>query len=143
MKPPDGSVLFGSLLVLAAVGTAAAALTMDSLPIVGSGRGALLAIALFGIAGCTVAGISQAPVLGWTSPAVIIGTVLGIAAVAVIGAGLFGWEGLLRPVAQLVPGGAAIAVTTERIAIFWLAVIIGAKWVIGVALLVVNTPTPA
>jgi hypothetical protein len=133
MKLFDGKFVFGSLLVLAAVGVAAGALMTDTLPIVDSGRGALLAVGVIGMAGCAVAGISQAPILGWTSPVVIVGTGLGLVALAVIGAGLFGWDGLLQPFASLVPVGAGLAITTERIAIFALAAVIVLKWLIGTA----------
>jgi hypothetical protein len=56
------------VLVVLALGVAYGAITDPDLPIVGSGRGALLAVAVLGMAGCGVGGLSQAPVLGWSHP---------------------------------------------------------------------------
>src|SRR4051794_12468589 len=101
----DTTFMFGTLLVLAALGIGIAALTRENVPVVGSGVGALIAVAVIGMAGCAVGGISQAPVAGWTSPMIILGVVLGVAALVVVAAGVFGWTGVLQPVAHLVPGG--------------------------------------
>ena len=102
------------------------------MPIVGAGRGALIAVAIIGMAGCAIAGISQTTTFGWTHPVMILGSVLGVVALAVIGAGLFGWDGLLRPVAALAPGGALVAATTEQLALVAIAGIIALKFAINV-----------
>src|SRR5207248_3142606 len=94
---------------------------------------ALVAVAVIGMAGCAVGGISQAPVLGWTTPTIVLGVVLGSVALAIVGAGIFGWSGLLQPIAGLVPGQAAAA-TTVRTAIFALAVLIAVKWAIAIGM---------
>jgi hypothetical protein len=130
----DTTFLAGSAFVVAALVVAGLALTRDDLPLVGTGVGALLAVAVIGMAGCAVAGVSQAPVLGWTAPMVVLGTVLGVAALVIVAAGVFGWSGLLDPIAQLVPGRAAVALTPARTAIFALAVLIAVKWLIGIAM---------
>ena len=52
------------------------ALDASSVPIVGTTRGALIAIALLGMAACAVAGIGQAPTIGWTHPITIFGIIL-------------------------------------------------------------------
>jgi hypothetical protein len=129
----DTTFVLGSSLVLAALAVAFLAITRDDLPLIGTGAGALLAVAVIGMAGCAVGGISQAPVAGWTSPTIVLGIVLGLAALIVIGAGLFGWEALLQPVARFVPGDAA-TVSTVRTAIFALAVLIVVKWAIAVGM---------
>ena len=130
----DTTFFVGSFLVVAALAVAFLALTRDELPLVGTGVGALVAVAVIGMAGCAVAGISQAPVVGWTAPAIVLGIVLGVVALAVVGAGIFGWDALLQPIAGLVPTRAGETVTTVRIATFALAVLIALKWVVGIAM---------
>ena len=58
-----------------------------SVPVVGSARGALLAIAVIGMASCAVAGVGQAPVIGWTHPLTIFGAVVGVLALVVAAGG--------------------------------------------------------
>src|SRR5512140_529403 len=130
----DATFFLGTFLVVVALVIAYAALTRDSLPIVGVGRGALLAVAIVGMAGCAVAGISQAPVLGWTDPMVILGSALGVIALVILGAGLFGWAGVLEPIAGIVPTRTGEVDQTVRVAIVALSGMIGLKWVIGVAM---------
>jgi hypothetical protein len=110
------------------------ALTNESVPIVGTARGALIAIAIVGMASCAVAGIGQAPVVGWTHPITVFGTVTGVLALVLAGAGLFGWDAVVQPVAGLVPVGTAVAATTERLAIGLLAALIAVKWLVGIPL---------
>lgn len=66
----------------------------------------------------------------WTSPTIILGIVLGVGALVVVGAGLFGWTGVLQPVAQLVPGQAS-TLTPARTAIVVLGALIAVKWLIA------------
>lgn len=110
------------------------ALTNESVPIVGSARGALIAIAIVGMAACAISGIGQAPTIGWTHPITIFGIVVGILALVVAGAGIFGWDAIVRPAAGVIPLGTAIAATTERLAIGLLAALIAVKWVVGIPL---------
>ncbi len=128
---PNG--LLGTVLVVVALGLAVAAVARDDLPLVGTGVGALIAVAVIGMAGCAVGGISQAPVAGWTSPAIILGIVLGVLALVVVAAGVFGWTGVLEPVAQLVPGQAG-TVAPARVAIVALGALIAVKWLIATAM---------
>lgn len=115
------------------------ALTTDSVPLVGSARNALIAVAVVGMAACAVAGIGQAPIIGWTHPITILGIVIGVLALVLVGAGLFGWDALVRPAEGIMPLGSDIAATTERLAIGLLAALIAVKWVIGIPLaLLVN-----
>ena len=134
MKLFDSTFLLGTFLVIGALAIAVSALTRDSLPIVGVGRGALLAVAIVGMAGCAIAGISQAPVLGWTDPMIVLGSILGVVALVVIGAGLFGWDGVLQPIAGFVPTTTGQVDQTVRVAIVALSAVIGLKWVIGLAM---------
>jgi hypothetical protein len=133
----DSTFNLGSVLVVAALIVAAAAIARDDLPVVGSGVGALLAVAVLGMAGCAVAGISQAPALGWTSGTVLIGTALGVLALVIVAAGAFGWTSLLAPVAPFVPGRSA-PVAPATTAIFALALLIGVKWVIAIVMAAAN-----
>jgi len=115
------------------------ALTSESVPIVGTARTALIAIAIIGMAACAVGGIGQAPIIGWAHPITIFGIVVGVLALLLAGAGLFGWDALVRPAAGVVPLGATIAATTERLAIGLLAALIAMKWIVGIPLaLLVN-----
>jgi hypothetical protein len=130
-KPFDVSFFVGLAFVLAATAVAALAVGGRALPIVGTGRGALIAVAVMGMTGCAVAGISQTTTFGWTHPVMILGSVLGVLALAVIAAGIFGWDPVVRPVASLVPGGTLIAATTEQLAIVAIAAMIAVKFVIN------------
>jgi hypothetical protein len=126
--------VIGTIGVAVSVWLAWAALTNESVPIVGSARGALIAIAIIGMAACAVSGIGQAPTIGWTHPISIFGIVFGVLALAIAGAGLFGWDALVRPAAGVIPVGTAIAATTERLAIGLLAALIVVKWIVGIPL---------
>lgn len=129
----DATFITGSVLVLVALGVAFLALTRDELPVIGTGVGALLAVAVIGMAGCAVGGISQAPTLGWTAPTILFGTVLGIAALVIIAAGVFGWTPVLEPISRVVPFQAGVA-TPVSTAIFALAVLIAVKWVVAIGM---------
>ena len=130
----DSTFVLGSALVIASLVVAALALTRDDVPVIGTGALALVAVAVIGMAGCAVGGISQAPTIGWTAPTIIFGTVLGGAALLVIAAGLLGWATVLDPIARFVPGQAAALATPARTAIFALAVLIGVKWLVAIGM---------
>lgn len=132
--PIQLSFVLGTAGVLITLWLAFVALTNDSVPIVGSVRGALIAIVVVGMAACAVAGIGQAPVIGWTHPITIIGIVVGVLALVAAGAGLLGFDGVLSPVSGIVPMGASVAATTERVAIGVIAALIAIKWVVGIPL---------
>lgn len=133
----DATFFAGTFLVLAALAVAYAVVTRDEVPLIGTGALALVAVAVIGMAGCAVGGISQAPALGWTNPAIVVGLVLGVIGLAIVGAGLLGWNAVLDPVAQFVPGQAA-GLTPIRTATFALAVLIAVKWFVAVGMAVVN-----
>lgn len=128
------SFLLGSAGVGLVLWLAWNALTGDPVPMVGTARGALIAIVVVGMAACGVAGIGQATTIGWTHPITIFGIVVGIVALVISGAGLFGWDGLVRPAADLVPMGTGVTATTERLAIGLLAGVIAVKWIAGIPL---------
>jgi hypothetical protein len=132
--PTIVSFLLGTAAVAVVLWLAWSALTSDSVPIVGTTRGALIAIVIVGMAACGVAGIGQATAIGWTHPITVFGILLGILALVVAGAGLFGWDGVVRPAASVVPMAADLAVTTERLAIGLLAALIAVKWIAGIPL---------
>ncbi len=128
------SFVLGTVGVAVTLWLAYVALTSDSVPLVGSVRGALIAIVVVGMAACAVGGIGQAPIIGWAHPLTIFGIVVGVIALAIAGAGLFGWDALVRPAAGIVPIGSSLAVTTERLAIGLLAAVIAIKWLAGIPL---------
>jgi hypothetical protein len=130
--PVPLSFILGTAGVAVSLWLAYLALTSDSVPVVGTARGALIGIAIVGMAACMAAGIGQAPTIGWTHPITIVGIVFGVLALGIIGAGLFGWDGLVRPAAGLVPVGATVVATTERLAIGLLAALIAVKWLVGI-----------
>ena len=132
--PTMVSFLLGTVGVVVTLWLAWIALTSDSVPIVGTTRGALIAIAIVGMAACAVGGIGQAPIIGWSHPITIFGIVVGVLALVIAGAGLFGWDGLVRPAAGVVPIGTAMVATTERLAIGLLAAVIAVKWIVGIPL---------
>ncbi len=132
--PIELSFVLGTVGVGVSLWLAYMALTSDSVPIVGSPRGALIAIAVIGMASCAVAGIGQAPTIGWTHPITIFGIVVGIFALVIAAAGLFGWDALVSPASGIVPVGTNVAATTERLAIGLLAALIAVKWVVGIPL---------
>jgi hypothetical protein len=131
-KPFDTAFFVGLLFVLSALALASLAINGRALPIVGAGRGALIAVVMIGMAGCAIAGISQTTTFGWTHPVMILGSVLGVVALAVIAAGILGWDGILRPVATLMPGGSLVAASTEQLALVAIAGIIALKFAINV-----------
>ena len=128
------SFLLGTAGVIVVVWLAWTALTSESVPVFGTARNALIGVAVVGMAACAVAGIGQAPIIGWTHPITIFGIVVGVLALVIAGAGLFGWDTVVSPVAGLVPVGTAVAATTERLAIGLLAGLIVIKWVVGIPL---------
>jgi len=65
----------------------------------------------------------------------VFGTVLGLVAILIIAAGVFGWTPVLEPIARFVPGQAAVA-TPVTTAIFALAVLIAVKWVVAIGMAV-------
>jgi hypothetical protein len=138
-KPLDASFFLSAFFVILAVALAFAAVVNPSLPVVGSGRWALLAVAAIGMVGCSLGGLSQVPVLGWTHPFIVVGSVLGVAALGIIAAGLLDWDAVLRPVAQALPGQVAAGASTQQLAIVVLAILIAIKWAIGVAFAVTRT----
>jgi hypothetical protein len=142
-KSFDASFSTGAVLVFIGLAVAWAALTNPALPVIGSGRGALIAVAVIGMAGCTVGGLPQASTVGWTHPVIVLGSILGVAALGIIAAGLFGWDALLRPVAQVMPGNLSASASTEQLAIVALAALILMKWGVGVVWAGLRAMTPA
>jgi hypothetical protein len=138
-KPFDVSFFVGLVFVLGAIAVAALAVGGRALPVVGTGHGVLIAVAVIGMTGCALAGISQTTTFGWTHPVMILGSVLGVVGLAVIGAGVFGWDPVVRPVASLVPGGTLVAATTEQLAIVAIAGMIALKFVINLGFAVVRS----
>ena len=128
----DATFVFGFLFVVASLVVAALALTGRTVPLVGAGRGALIAVAVLGLSGCAVAGVSQTNTYSWTHPVMLIGVALGVVATAVILAGIFGWDGVVRPLASVGPIG-ALAATTEDLAVAALALLIALSFAINLA----------
>ena len=136
----DGPFWLGAALTLATMAIAVGAIVSPSLPVIGNGRGALIAVAVLGLAACMVAGIGQAPTIGWTNPAIVAGSVIGVLALVVIVAGFGVWPGLVQPVGDaLTRATGSAALTVEQSAIAALAGIVAVKWVVGLVLAVSRT----
>lgn len=130
-KPFDGSFYVGLFFVIASIAVAAFALNGRPLPVLGSGSAPLIAVAVIGMTGCAATGISQVTTLGWTHPLILVGSALGVVALAVILAGVFCWDDVVRPVAALVPSGTLTAATTTDLALIAIAAVIALKFVIN------------
>jgi hypothetical protein len=135
LRITDSTFVLGSALAAIALLLAVAAILRGELPLLGGGAGALLAVALVGMGACAVGGISQAPAVGWGAPSILVGTVLGVAIVAIVAAGLFGWSGLLQPVGQLL-SLPADTTPPARIALVALAWLLAAKWLVAAVMAV-------
>jgi hypothetical protein len=133
----DGPFWLGTVLVGLALAIVVATIASISIPVLGTGRLALLAVGGIGLAACMANGVNITDSMGKLdtgSPTWIFGAGLGILAFAIVLVGLVGVEPILRPVGQLLPGSVASGEGAEqRIAIVALGALIALKWVIGVA----------
>ena len=132
--PAGISFALGTGAAVVCLALAYVAATSNSVPVVGTVRAALIAMAVIGMAGCGIAGIAQAPAIGWTHPITIIGIVLGVLALAIVAAGLLGWNGFFAPIVDFVPSQDTVVLTTERLAVISLALVIGVKWLVGLVM---------
>lgn len=108
-----------------------AVLTDRSPPLVGSDRVAFFALAVIGLAMCSLGGIGQTAVpLGWAHPLTLFGSVLGVLALALAGAVAIGRTGFLAPLGAAI-GMAPAAVSGERLAVIALGLIMLIKWLVG------------
>ncbi len=121
-------VLIANALGVVAALVLLAVLTDFNLLVVAGDAPAFYALVLVGIGMCVLGGISRAPsTLGWTHPVTLSGAVLGVAILVLTMAFTFGWIAALQPVAS------AIGITVERVAVLLLALMLAAKWAIGLA----------
>ena len=108
-----------------------ATLANRSLPFIGSDRAAFFALVVIGMTMCALGGIGKtAQPLGWTHPLTLFGIVMGVLALALVAAVVAGRPAFLAPLGAAV-GLSAPAVTTEQLAIVALALIMAAKWLVG------------
>lgn len=136
----DGSFWAGTALVALALAIVAAVATSTPIPVLGSGRLALLAVGGLGLAACMAVGsgttvVDGKTVFDVTAPVTFVGMVFGLVAFALVVVGLVGFEPILRPVGQLLPGAIAGGEGgVQRVAIVALGVLIATKWLIGLVL---------
>lgn len=126
----DVPFLIGMLLVLASLGVAIVAMGGGALPIIGSGRGELIAVAVVAQTGCAIATISLTTWLGWPNPLMIFGHALGVVALVFLAAGIFDWDGVLRPLASLGPDSTLANATTAQLASVMVVGLIAVRFVI-------------
>lgn len=116
--PISSAVYLPLILGLVIIGITYAAATGRSLPLIASPRAALIALLIIGMTACAMGGIGQVAASGkWASPVAMLGYLLGAAILVVFSAGLFGWK---------LP-----FVADDKAAVLAMAVLIGAKFVIG------------
>jgi hypothetical protein len=145
----DGTFWIGTLFVALALGIVVATMRSVEIPVLGSGRLALLAVGLLGLAACMTVGNVSAPggaseFIDWTRPTGAFGAAFGLAAMAIVVVGLIGFEPVFRPVAQFVPAAVAAGEgATQRLAIVALGAIIAVKWLLGIALTTFHVLRPA
>lgn len=132
-----GAVSFGAgSAVSTGLGLVAAYLVYSSLanrslPFIGGDRAAFFALVVIGMTMCALGGIGKTPqALGWTHPLTLFGIVMGVLALALAGAVFAGRTAFLAPFGAAV-GLTAPAVTTEQLAIAALALIMAAKYLVG------------
>jgi hypothetical protein len=119
---PIVATIFGVL----AVAIVLAALSGASLPIVGSGRGALIGLWILGSIMCGQGIASMRDRFG-AGRALLIGGPLGILATAFIFSALFGWTPLLQPIANVMAGSGQ-TVSLDRAAIVGVGGVMTVKW---------------
>ena len=109
-----------------------AAVSNSAFPVIGShDRAALWVVFGLGVTMCAIAGIGQTPTsLGWLHPITLIGIALGVLAVVPLLLVLFGWTAPLTSAGKFF-GGSFATLSTERIAIAGLGLLILVKWVLG------------
>jgi hypothetical protein len=131
----------GIVLVVLVIGTLSN-VTAGS-PLIGTVRGALIALLAVGMAMCAVGGIGPAQAdLGWTHPVTLLGIALGTLIVLIAGAAVIGQAAFLVPVAAGLPRavGAVDAVTGDRAAFLVITILILAKWLIAFGARIATAP---
>lgn len=132
--------VLGIVLVVLVIGTLSNA--TDSLPLIGSDRGALIALLVVGMAMCAVGGIGPAQAtLGWTHPMTLLGSAFGTLILFVGGAALMGQGSFLAPRAAGLPRPTDAGETTspERGAFVVITILIIAKLLIAFGLRLTET----
>ena len=121
--------IVATIVGIPAVAIVVAALNDASLPIVGSGRGALIGlwILVSVMCGQGIASMRDRFGLGRAS---LVGAPLGILATALIFSALFGWTLLLQPIANAMAGSGQ-PVSLDRAAIVGVGAIMVVKWSIA------------
>jgi hypothetical protein len=106
------------------------------LPLIGSDRGALIALVVVGMTMCALGGIGRAQAtVGWAHPVTILGAALGTAVIVLVGAVLVGRGAPLVAVAAALPGGPVLADSPERAALVLIAALMAVKWLLATLLL--------
>src|SRR6266542_4471030 len=129
---------FASILGLAALALVVGVLTSatQSLPLIGSDRGAFLVLVVVGMTMCALGGIGVAPTrLGWSHPVTIVGIALGTLIGLIVVLALIGQGAFLVPLATALPGASAVATSPERAALLLVTALIVLKWLIATVLL--------
>ena len=121
----DASPIIATVFGIPAVAIVVAALNGSSLPVIGSGVGAVIALWIVASLMCARGIIAMKGRFGLRS--FLIGGPLGIIATALILSGIFGWSLLLQPIANAM----GPAVSLQRAAIVGVGGIMIVKWAIA------------
>lgn len=127
--PFNAAPIVATILGIPAVAIVLAALSDASLPIVGSGRGALIGLWVLGSVMCA-GGIAAMRDRFGLARSNTVGLPLGLAATALILSAIFGWATLLQPIADALAGSGQ-GVSLDRAAIVGVGGIMTAKWAIA------------
>jgi hypothetical protein len=122
---PIVATIFG----IPAVAIVLSALNGGSLPIVGSGRGALIGLWILVSIMCGQGIVAMRGRFG-AARSFSIGAPLGLLALALILSALFGWSPLLQPIADWMAGSGA-PVSLDRAAIVGVGAVMAVKWSIA------------
>jgi hypothetical protein len=128
-RPPAHGPVIATLIAVPVVAIVLAALAGASLPIVGSGRGALIVLWILGSAMCSL-GIGAMRSRFGVGRASAVGLPLGLGATALIFSALLGWTAALDPIARFI-GSAGQADALDRAAIVGVGGIMAVKWAVA------------
>ena len=128
---PAGNVrpILATLVGIPAAVIVLAAVNGTSLPIIGDGTGAVIALWLLGSVMCAF-GIGSMRDRFGLARADLVGLPLGLLATALLLSGVFGWALLLQPIADAMAGPAG-SVSLQRAAIVGVGVLMVAKWAVA------------
>jgi len=111
----------------------AAVLAGARLPVIATDRDAFVALVILGWVTCMTGAGSAIQSLGWRHPITIAGSMLGFVALALIVLVVTGTTAPLASLAEAFGGSVGSATSADRVAFVGLALVLAAKWLLGIA----------